>query len=187
MIQRKIILSVHLSLSSAAQLSLESNYFGFSKAISPKRSRSNKKKGHQKTRVDGESIRGESHLQGPQRPDFHCVDVSKKIFNHFKSFSTSQWKVDFKVHFCWKRRQLGRLPPSGSVQFQLPAGRQYVLVVLRTWVIIKMPEASGIRFQHPEEPALFAEKHAVTAFHLVSNILLSGFDLLYFVFQLSFL
>lgn len=68
--------------------------------------------------------------------------------------------------------------PSGSVQFQLPVGRQCVLVVLQSWVIIKMPEAFGIRFQPPEEPALFAEKHAVTAFHLVSNILLSGFDLL---------
>lgn len=46
-------------LSSATQLSLESNYFGFSKAVSPKRSLSgNKKAEHPKTKVDRESIMG---------------------------------------------------------------------------------------------------------------------------------
>lgn len=56
-------MSVNLSLSSTTQLSLEFNYFGFSKALSPKRSLSkNKKAEHPKTRADGESIRGESHL-----------------------------------------------------------------------------------------------------------------------------
>ena len=44
MIWRKIIFLIHLSLSSAAQLSLESNYFGFSKALSPKTDVSKNKK-----------------------------------------------------------------------------------------------------------------------------------------------
>lgn len=73
-------MSVHLHLSSVTQLSLESNYFGFSKALSPKRSISeNKKAEYSKTKADIERVSWEKvSCRGPQRPDFHCVDVNKK-------------------------------------------------------------------------------------------------------------
>ena len=65
MIWRKIILSVCLNLISATQLSLEPNYSGFSKALSPRRYLSEGKKAElPKTKADRESITGESCLQG---------------------------------------------------------------------------------------------------------------------------
>lgn len=132
MIWRKIILSFHLSLNLAVQLSLESNYLGFSKAISPRRSLSNnRKEGPQKTRVDGESIMGDNRLRGPQRR-LLIATVWMSARRYLTILSLSQPARERWISRCTLvlREKAAGETPSCSVKFQSPAGRQCVLVIL---------------------------------------------------------
>lgn len=139
MMWRNIILSVNLSLSSTTQLSLEFNYFGFSKAVSPQRSLSKGEKAeHPQTRADGGHIMGDSHLWDPQRPNFHCVDINKKkryvTVLSFPQPAKGRW-----VSRCILvlREKTTRWLHPGSVTLASPAGRPSVPGSAVSWGIVK--------------------------------------------------
>lgn len=106
---------------------------------------------------------GESQLLGPPKARYlPCGCQWEKIFNCFKSFSISQKRAYFKIHFVVERG--GSWTDSVLVESSLITYRQTLHACFSavSWGIITKQEASGVGFPASGEGIVFAEKHEVT-------------------------